>query len=1106
MPADAVDGPATAQAAPTTSVAVTLLTGDRVRVETDDTGRPLLKIEPSPRSGGIPTFSTRYVGDHVYVVPGDVAELVPGVLDEGLFDVTGLAAMGYDDSRSSIPLIVRYAPDVRQLELPSGFVSRTALPSIDGMAVDLSTAGAADFGGRLAAIQRSARVQRQPITPRLAGANLGGLAHIWLDRQLSAADLDGNLTQIGAPAAWQAGLTGAGTTVAVLDTGIDEGHPDLAGQVAESVDFTGTVPAGNTGNDDDNGHGTHVASLVAGTGVASAGSRRGVAFGARLQVGKVLDYRARGQASWIIAGMQWAVAQGSKVVNLSISDAGGRADDPVVLALESLTASGDALFVVAAGNYGPSGATIGSPGLAASALTVGAVTSADVVSGISSHGPTRDDYRLKPDITAPGVNIVGARAGGRGETAYATFTGTSQATPQVAGAAAILRAMHPTWGWQQIKSALVSSATPTAGTTVWAQGGGRLDLARATTATVTSDVSGVDFGAARWPNRAARTQTVTLTNSSTTSADVDLALATHSATGAGVPAGLFDVSPARLTLPAGGTATATVTFHPDLAPVGSYGGSLSVTRGSEVMLRLPMNGYVEPERYDLAVSVLDRNGAPYAGGRVDLVNVDDVNGASYFDVPLDGAGRATRRVSPGYYWVQSRVATPDPAGGVGSIAFAGDPELRVDRDTGLVVDARKALPVTPPAIPGVPTRMDYAQILTSRADQHQARYSDAIFPSAADVAAGAVLVQPSGRPLQHGSYQFTTRWRLLPTGPHRDGADLYDLVLPRGSVPTPPVLPLTTREVRNLARLDVDYYALGADAVTSEARFGGSDLTLSVGAYRPVALPSHRLELLSAGPGIRWSQEVKSPSAIAPMTFSEPDTTYSPGQRVRVHWFRTLQPQAQRAARYPTTQVFETELSDGEHIGQLETRDVSSAVLRVSRNGALLGEQSATGGAFTVPTGPGHYTVEQSLGLAPTATSIAADSHTIWTFDSTSSGPPQDLPTVPAVIRLDVLPQLDDKGYARSGRPLPLTVVATHLKGSTALPGGFRELRLWYSGDNGTSWLPIPSVRTGTGRYAALIPGRWLRGPGPVALRATAVDAAGATIDRTVHSAFLVRR
>ncbi|WP_392841036.1 S8 family serine peptidase [Streptomyces sp. LN500] len=120
------------------------------------------------------------------------------------------------------------------------------------------------------------------------------------------ADLADSTAQIGAQKVWAEGDTGTGVKVAVLDTGVDTEHPDLAGQVDATASFIPEEPEIT----DFHGHGTHTASTIAGTGSASDGKERGVAPGARLEIGKVLNGRGSGQESWIIAGMEWAARTG----------------------------------------------------------------------------------------------------------------------------------------------------------------------------------------------------------------------------------------------------------------------------------------------------------------------------------------------------------------------------------------------------------------------------------------------------------------------------------------------------------------------------------------------------------------------------------------------------------------------------------------------------------------------------------------------------------------------------------------------------------------------------------------------------------------------------
>ncbi|MGH3682619.1 MAG: S8 family serine peptidase, partial [Natronosporangium sp.] len=295
-----------------TDPTVTLVTGDRVTLRDSATGPPVAAtIEPARWPGRVVSFRSTIVEGELRVVPSDVAHLVPSVLDPRLFEVSTLARSGLHDAASgSLPLIVQQTPE---LATTGALTAGRPLPSIDAVAVALPKASAGAIGQVLAS---------------------GAPERVWLDAPVRAATapagpepggLDRNLAQIGAPAAWQAGLSGAGVRVAVLDTGVDANHPDLVGQVAAQANFTDTPDPG-----DHNGHGTHVASVVAGTGMAAGGARRGVAFEATLLSGKVLDDRGVGSFSSIIAGMEWAVAQGARVVNLSLSsDAASTGRDPL---------------------------------------------------------------------------------------------------------------------------------------------------------------------------------------------------------------------------------------------------------------------------------------------------------------------------------------------------------------------------------------------------------------------------------------------------------------------------------------------------------------------------------------------------------------------------------------------------------------------------------------------------------------------------------------------------------------------------------------------------------------------------------------------------------
>ncbi len=298
---------------------------------------------------------------------------------------------------------------------------------------------------------------------------------IWPDLPVRAV-LDRALPFLHAPEVWVSGVTGKGVKVGIVDTGIDANHPDLAGRVAGSADFTGEGPR------DAHGHGTHVAGIVAGGGAASGGRYRGVAPGAALYAAKVLGADGGGMTSTVIAGLEWAVEQQVQVINLSLGAAGSSdGSDALSVACDNIMAKGT-VVCVAAGNEGPGDYTIGSPGAAQQVITVGACALDGAVADFSSRGPTADG-RVKPDIVLPGVNITSCRAAGTSMGAvvdayYATASGTSMATPFATGVVALLSEAYPGLRSPEMKERLKRTAVDL-GLSPYAQGAGQGDALRA---------------------------------------------------------------------------------------------------------------------------------------------------------------------------------------------------------------------------------------------------------------------------------------------------------------------------------------------------------------------------------------------------------------------------------------------------------------------------------------------------------------------------------------------------------------------------------------------------------------------------------------------------
>nr|BFE76839.1 hypothetical protein GCM10020092_101400 [Actinoplanes digitatis] len=325
---------------PGISHTITLITGDRVRVTDIGGGRYATDVQrPDGARGGV---HAQTIGSDLYVFPDEVLPyLAADRIDRRLFDVTTLIRDGYDDRNTDgIPLIISHADGTAGVSAGSRTAPRrsAACPACAATPYGRPSGRPA---GRGPTSPRPAPARGRP-TPGLAPL-ADGIAKIWLDGKVHT-DLAESTAQVGAPTAWAAGLEGAGVKVAVLDTGADLDHPDLAGRVSAAVSF---VPGEEA--TDGHGHGTHTASTVGGSGAASAGAERGVAPKADLLIGKVLSDEGAGSDSWVIAGMEWAAAQGARVVSMSLGDdAPSDGTDPLSSAVNRLTAQTGALFVIAA--------------------------------------------------------------------------------------------------------------------------------------------------------------------------------------------------------------------------------------------------------------------------------------------------------------------------------------------------------------------------------------------------------------------------------------------------------------------------------------------------------------------------------------------------------------------------------------------------------------------------------------------------------------------------------------------------------------------------------------------------------------------------------------
>ncbi|MGQ9617736.1 MAG: S8 family serine peptidase [Candidatus Aminicenantia bacterium] len=259
--------------------------------------------------------------------------------------------------------------------------------------------------------------------------------------------------------------------VAVIDTGIYNNHVDLdGGKVIAWKDYVN----GKTYPYDDNGHGTHVSGIIAGTGEGNS-SYRGVAPGAALIGLKVLNASGSGSTSNIIAAVDWCITYRNtyniKVINMSLGSSGSSDGTDTLSQAVNRAYDNGIVPVVAAGNSGPARYTIGSPGAAANAITVGSMADPGekgfFISSFSSRGPTADG-RIKPDIVSPGHNITSC--GKTSSTSYVTMSGTSMATPFCAGVVALMIDANPSITPSTVKSILKST------TIDWGPSGADIDF------------------------------------------------------------------------------------------------------------------------------------------------------------------------------------------------------------------------------------------------------------------------------------------------------------------------------------------------------------------------------------------------------------------------------------------------------------------------------------------------------------------------------------------------------------------------------------------------------------------------------------------------------
>ncbi|WBQ07425.1 S8 family peptidase [Kribbella sp. CA-293567] len=1096
---------------------ITLMTGDKVTVRKTADGYLPTNVQSAAGREGMAFHKTSFKGKQL-VMPLDAFALVTaGVVDERLFDVSLLATLGLDDKSSPrLPLLIQYAGAARSVRsaLPESAEVKRELPLIDAVAIGQE---------RKQATELWTNWLNSPQAKRRTGL-AGTVKKVWLDGGITP-NLDRSVAQIGAPAAWQAGFTGKGVKVAVLDSGFDAEHPDLKDRVVATKGFASDDEGQVDENDvlDRIGHGTHVASTVAGTGVASAGKYRGVAPETDLMIGKVCGGR-NCETSAIIAGMQWAATSGARVINLSLGGGPSDGTDLESQAVNELTASTGALFVVSAGNFGLEN-SVSSPAAADAALAVASVTKSDTHSEFSSQGPRIGDLSVKPEISAPGSRIIAARAANTPlapvavNDSYAELSGTSMAAPHVSGAAALLAQKHPDWKAAELKSALMGSSIGLAEQGIYTQGAGRVDVAKALEQQVLAIPSNLNLGLQAAPHHDDEPVTKPISYVNQSAKAVTLSLRLEGAR-------LFKLDRTAVTVPANGTATVNVTATTSGPEAeGAYAAWL-IASGNGSTIRSTVGVGKEVSRFPHTVQMTDQSGAPgrndelHAAGTY-LIDIDRQEG---YSVPAGG----TVELPAGRYIVDGFTATfNDDGGGYRTVTYFTEGDLAIGRTGPIVLDGSKAAKIAFKA-PVTGATAATGGIGVSRTLGAQNYVGGVGIGGSADPDAEPelyVVPNRTGSSRDYTAYAHVA-WAGAPDGPvpgigsFLDSPYLYhDVSVWRGRIPANPSV---ITKLSDYAHVDASY-AGEPGFYTDNYGFPTDPRPAADGTRRPLfvftpttsmSLPFRRDEYYSVK-DVAWgfSNEVVGFSEENGYEYhSVLDSgvhTFAAGRTTKLDWQRGVYGPSLPDPRIgnPGRPVLPWAARDGDSLSLYvptfadgtpnRLGDVSSSSEQTTlfRNGEQIGSSDSPAiQTFAVPAAAATYRLAKVVKPGQVWTKLSTEISSEWTFRSqrTPDGKDAALP----LLNVRYTPQLDERNRAAGGRfEFPVTVQTAFLAPARPIV----SLRLSASFDDGSTWRQVTVRRTGVNTWKAA-----LNQPssGFVTLRSTAVDAGGNKVGQTIKRAY----
>lgn len=1054
------------------------------------------------------------------VVPLDAMPLVhAGVVDSRLFDIALLDKLGLDDkSAPQLPLLVQHASNgttraVRSA-LPEGTEVKRELPSIDAVAIGQDRKQAGDLWWNWL---NSTQAKRRT---GLAGT----VQKLWLDGGATPL-LDRSVPQIGAPTAWKAGLTGKGVKVAVLDTGWDPGHPDLKDRVVATKSFV----ADDESPVDKVGHGTHVASTVAGTGAASAGQYRGVAPEADLMIGRVCGFR-NCETSAMIAGMEWAAKSGARVINMSLGAGPTDGTDILSQTVNELTASTGALFVISAGNFGLD-TTVSTPAAADAALAVASVTKSDTRSEFSSQGPRFGDLMVKPEIAAPGSRIIAARAANTPlapfaiNDSYADLSGTSMAAPHVAGAAALVAQAHPDWKAPQLKSALMGSSLQLRDQGIYSQGAGRVDVASALKQPVLAIPSNLSLGLQKAPHDDDKPVTKPVTYYNTSAHPVRLSLRVDGPK-------LFQLSTTSLLVPANGSATVDVTADTSGPEAeGAYAAWIVATsNGSTVRTTVGVGKEVTTHEYTL--NMLDRTGAPARNDEQYIAGayLVDTERLLWHFVP---AGEKVE-LPAGRYIVDGLAAKFNDNGygyGYQEGTYYSEPEVVLDKGGPITLDGRTAREVAmKPPVTDATTASAGIGIARQIGDWSYTGGVGVINGGNANYAPKLYVVPSKTGPDKRFTSYAHAVWVGTPDGPDPSGELFLDspyfyhdsTVWPGGRIPAAPSL---ITDPADYAHVDASYagepgYRANNYSYPTLPQRNGDGTWVPAFVFTPsvgMTLPFRRNEYYTAK-NVLWgsSNEVYRYSEEAGFEYltvlDSPARSYPAGRTTKEDWQRGVfgpsladsrignpgrdaQPWSSRDG--DSLSIYVPSFADG-HPDRLGDTGLASERTTLARDGQEIGStDSPSIQTFAVPPGAATYELTKVTKRADDWTRLSPEISSKWTFRSQRT--PDGVNTALPLLNVRYTPELDERNYAPQGRfQFPVTVQTAFLAPKRPIVA----LELSTSFDDGKTWQQVSVRRTGTATWTAALDHS---SAGYVTLRAQARDAAGNKVDQTIKRAYEVK-